>query len=50
MPGTDVSAAAMRRVLPGLTKSVILEGPGHWVQQEAPEAVTALLIEFLRGL
>jgi pimeloyl-ACP methyl ester carboxylesterase len=50
MPGTDVSAAAMRRVLPGLTKSVILDGPGHWVQQEAPEAVTALLIEFLRGL
>jgi pimeloyl-ACP methyl ester carboxylesterase len=50
MPGTDVGVEAMRRVLPGLTKSIILEGPGHWVQQEAPDAVNALLLEFLRGL
>jgi pimeloyl-ACP methyl ester carboxylesterase len=50
MPGTDVSFEALRRVLPGLTKSVVLEGPGHWVQQEAPDAVNTLLIEFLRGL
>jgi pimeloyl-ACP methyl ester carboxylesterase len=50
MPGVDVSFEALRQVLPGLTKSVILDGPGHWVQQEAPDAVNALLIEFLRGL
>jgi pimeloyl-ACP methyl ester carboxylesterase len=46
----DVGFAALRRMLPGLTKSVILDGPGHWVQQEAPEAVNALLIEFVRGV
>jgi non-specific protein-tyrosine kinase len=50
MPGMDVGFEALRRVLPSLTKSVILDGPGHWVQQEAAEAVNALLIEFLRGL
>jgi pimeloyl-ACP methyl ester carboxylesterase len=27
----------------------LLEGAGHWVQQEQPEAVSALLIDFLRG-
>jgi pimeloyl-ACP methyl ester carboxylesterase len=27
----------------------LLEGAGHWVQQEQPEAVSSLLIEFLRG-
>ena len=27
----------------------LLEGAGHWVQQEQPEAVSSLLIDFLRG-
>jgi pimeloyl-ACP methyl ester carboxylesterase len=27
----------------------LLDGAGHWVQQEQPEAVSSLLIEFLRG-
>jgi pimeloyl-ACP methyl ester carboxylesterase len=26
----------------------LLDGAGHWVQQEQPEAVSALLLEFLR--
>jgi pimeloyl-ACP methyl ester carboxylesterase len=26
----------------------LLDGAGHWVQQEQPEAVAALLIDFLR--
>ena len=26
----------------------LIEGAGHWVQQEQPEAVNALLLEFLR--
>lgn len=28
----------------------IVPGVGHWVQQEAPDAVNALLLDFLRGL
>ena len=27
----------------------LVEGAGHWVQQEQPEAVTALLLDFLRA-
>jgi len=27
----------------------LLDGAGHWVQQEQPEAVSSLLIDFLRG-
>jgi pimeloyl-ACP methyl ester carboxylesterase len=27
----------------------LLEGAGHWVQQEQHERVTALLLEFLKG-
>jgi len=28
----------------------LLEGAGHWVQQEQPDAVSSLLIDFLHGL
>jgi pimeloyl-ACP methyl ester carboxylesterase len=35
---------------PNLTKSVLIEGCGHWVQQERPSQVNELLIEFLAGL
>lgn len=36
--------------LPGLVRSEILDGAGHWTQQERPEQTNALLIEFLQGL
>jgi pimeloyl-ACP methyl ester carboxylesterase len=29
---------------------VLVDGAGHWVQQESPDAVNAALIEFLDGL
>lgn len=49
--------AYMGRVLLELTAERVggplrieeLEGVGHWVQQEAPEAVNALLVDFLTG-
>ena len=40
--------ADMERVLPNLTAKIILEGAGHWVQQERPEEVNAALIAFLK--
>jgi pimeloyl-ACP methyl ester carboxylesterase len=47
-------AGAAERVLaqtvPNLRGAFVIEGAGHWVQQEAPEKVTAALIEFLRSL
>jgi len=36
--------------LPGLTRSVILDGCGHWTQQERPQEVNELLVAFLDGL
>ncbi|WP_326522819.1 alpha/beta fold hydrolase [Sphingomonas sp.] len=38
----------MRDVAPRLTDTLLIDGAGHWVQQEAPEAVNAALIAFLR--
>jgi pimeloyl-ACP methyl ester carboxylesterase len=35
--------------LPGLRGSHILDGCGHWVQQERPEAVNDLLVGWLHG-
>lgn len=36
--------------LPRLHRSVILDGCGHWTQQERPGEVNELLLEFLRAL
>ena len=30
-----------------MTATHLVEGAGHWVQQEQPEAVSRLLVEFL---
>jgi hypothetical protein len=35
-------------VLPNLRKKLIIDGAGHWVQQERADEVNAALIEFLR--
>ncbi len=46
-------AAAIERfgeTLPGLRSKTILPGCGHWTQQERPDDVNRLLLEFLRGL
>ena len=36
--------------MPKLTRSVLVDGCGHWVQQERPDQVNQLLLEFLAGL
>jgi pimeloyl-ACP methyl ester carboxylesterase len=41
---------ALPQRLPGLRGSHLLEGIGHWVQQEAPEPVNRALVDFLRGV
>lgn len=42
--------AAMDEAVPRLRGKILIPGAGHWVQQEAAEAVNAALIDFLRGL
>ena len=50
VPALRSAVDNLGKVLPGLRKTAIIEGAGHWVQQEAPGAVNALLIEFLRAV
>jgi pimeloyl-ACP methyl ester carboxylesterase len=40
--------ADMERVLPDLRQKLIIEGAGHWIQQERPDEVNAALIAFLK--
>ena len=40
----------LRDVVPNLRLSEVLEGCGHWTQQERPREVTALMKTFLLGL
>lgn len=38
----------LERVLPNLKGKLIIEGAGHWVQQERPDEVNAALVTFLK--
>jgi pimeloyl-ACP methyl ester carboxylesterase len=38
----------MERVLPNLKQKLIIDGAGHWIQQERPEEVNAALVRFLK--
>jgi pimeloyl-ACP methyl ester carboxylesterase len=40
--------AEMERVLPNLKQKLIIDGAGHWIQQERAGEVNAALIEFLQ--
>jgi pimeloyl-ACP methyl ester carboxylesterase len=49
-PAAQAQLDAFPKTLPGLRGSHIIPGPGHWIQQERPDEVNRLLIEFLQGL
>ncbi len=36
-------------VVPNLTGKILIEGAGHWIQQERPHEVNAALIAFARA-
>lgn len=38
----------LERVLPNLKRKLIIDGAGHWVQQERPDEVNAALVGFLK--
>ncbi|MFC7331867.1 alpha/beta fold hydrolase [Rhodocista pekingensis] len=50
MPGLDKAVQQLDDTCLDLRGRHILPGAGHWVQQEAPEAVNEALIGFLTGL
>jgi pimeloyl-ACP methyl ester carboxylesterase len=39
----------MSQAVPGV-KKLLIDGAGHWIQQERPEAVNAALLEFLANV
>ena len=47
--GRQVLEAMPGRVA-GLRRAVLIEGAGHWIQQERPAEVTGALLDFLAGL
>jgi pimeloyl-ACP methyl ester carboxylesterase len=49
-PGAQAQLDGFAKSLPGLRGSHIIEGAGHWVQQERAEEVNRLLIGFLKGI
>jgi pimeloyl-ACP methyl ester carboxylesterase len=42
--------SSLPKVVPNLQQAVLLEGCGHWTQQERPAEVNQLLIDFLRSV
>ncbi|MFJ9035775.1 alpha/beta fold hydrolase [Streptomyces sp. NPDC102406] len=44
------AVAAYPKTLPGLVASHVLDGAGHWLQQERPDEVNRLLLEWLTAL
>lgn len=50
MPGMDLIVASMRSLAPALRGAEVIPNAGHWLQQEAPEAVNTALLHFLASL
>jgi pimeloyl-ACP methyl ester carboxylesterase len=42
--------AQMSRVADDIRGVTVIPESGHWIQQERPEQVNALLLDFLKGL
>jgi pimeloyl-ACP methyl ester carboxylesterase len=49
-PGAQQLIENLKNFVPKLTKTVILEGCGHWTQQERKDDVNRELVAFLKGL
>jgi pimeloyl-ACP methyl ester carboxylesterase len=43
-------AAGLHKFVPNLTRTMVLEGCGHWIQQERPREINEALVQFLTGL
>ncbi len=48
--GSRTAIETMPKLVPGLRRSLVLPGCGHWIGEERPDEVNAALLEFLAGL
>jgi pimeloyl-ACP methyl ester carboxylesterase len=48
--GMDQLIPNLARFMPGLQRTLILPGCGHWTQQERPHDVNAAIVDFVRAL
>jgi pimeloyl-ACP methyl ester carboxylesterase len=49
--GGPMGEAAMKElpaIVPGLKRQLLIEGAGHWIQQQRPQEVNAALLDFLK--
>ena len=49
-PGGKEGAIDLKTLVPNLTQTIVLEGCGHWIQQERPAEVNGALLDFVRAL
>ena len=49
-PASQSQIEAFPRTLPGCRGVHIIDGAGHWIQQERPDAVNHLIVDFLQKL
>jgi pimeloyl-ACP methyl ester carboxylesterase len=50
-PGSGAAAVqALPITVPGLTRTLLIDGAGHFIQQERPQLVTEAIVGFLGGL
>lgn len=49
-PAGKAALEKLEQNLPGLRGKVLIEGAGHWIQQERPDEVNKALIGFLKGV
>jgi len=49
-PASKAQIERYSSTLPGLRGCHLIEGAGHWIQRERADAVSSLLVDFLRGL
>jgi pimeloyl-ACP methyl ester carboxylesterase len=49
-PGMDRLLPNLRMFVPNLLDSVLIDGAGHWTQQERPDELSERLVAFCRGV
>lgn len=47
-PMGEAALAQLPQMVPGLRRQVLIDGAGHWINEERPDAVNAELLRFLR--